>query len=402
MSITYGDYNLSKKTKLKDFLNRKIKRLRVLENATHSSAEDIKTQFSKFTTQPSIKHYAKLSRSFFNSSTWIAKSTFRLLRPFEPTFSDKVQFLKSEQSQYILSRVREKKSISYKRATYNEIFKTIFFDFEVSHLDASYQKISKVPKIESSVLLVSGILNEIFTTPAFERGAQYIKENYDINFDYCPTSGVQNNKENSLMIKDHIEKLLKENSPVWFFTFSKGGVDTLHFLKEYGQDFGENICGLSTVASPILGSERVNHKIFQLINKIHTLEKSKAYKFLDQHFDVLFKDFQKSLSSDFQETWFQENFSFLPRNMFYTALALESHWYESHIWMILTKLFFQSQSINDGIVDAERALYPDYFQGINLGILKGHHLIGTRSSDYIQEALIEAHIVFLNYLGLLR
>ncbi|MCF8058135.1 MAG: hypothetical protein K9K67_02495 [Bacteriovoracaceae bacterium] len=402
MSIAYGDYNLSKKTNLKDFLNRKKKRFQVFENAACTSIEDIKFQWSKFSNEPSLKQYAKLSRSLFNSSTWLAKSAFRLVRPFEPTYSDKVNFLRSEQSQYILSRVREKKSISYKRATYNEIFKTIFYDFEISHQDSTYKKISHVPKIESSVLLVSGILNEIFTTPAFERGAKYIKDTYDINFDYCPTSGIKDTAENSLMIKKHIEKLLQNNSPVWFFSFSKGGVDTLHFLKEHGQDFREHICGLSTVASPILGSERVNHKVLQLINKIHAFEKSSLYKVLDNHFDVFFKDFQKSLSSEFQESWFQENFSFLPRNMFYTALALESNWYESHIWMVLTKLFFQSQSINDGIVDAERALYPDYFQGINLGILKGHHLIGTRSSDYVQEALIEAHIVFLNYLGLLR
>ena len=252
------------------------------------------------------------------------------------------------------------------------------------------------------MLLVSGVLNEIFSTPAFERGAKYIKENYNINFDYCPTSGIKDVTENSRMIKEHIDELIKDDRSVWFFTFSKGGIDTLHFLKEYGEEIGDKVAGLSTVASPILGSERVNHKVLQLINRLHRLENNLVYKALDKHFDVLFKDFQKSLSSEFQENWFKENYYFLPTNMFYTALALESHWYESHIWMVLTKLFFQSQSINDGIVDAERALYPDYFQGINLGILKGHHLSGTRSSDYIQEALIEAHIVFLNYLGLLK
>lgn len=391
-----------KKNDLKDFLNRKRKRLDVLENAASTSIRDIKSCFYSFARSPSPKEYLKLSKSIFNSSTWITKSTLRLIRPFEPTFAEKVSFLKTEQAQYILSRVRDGKSISYQRATYNEIFKTIFYDFEVSHLDYSYKKVSQVPQIDSSVLLISGVLNEIFTTPAFERGARYIKENYNIEFDYCPTSGIKDTKENSEMIRQHIEKLLQNTDKVWFFSFSKGGIDTLHFLKEYGNEYGDRVAGLSTVASPILGSERVNHKILKLINTVHRLENNLVYKTLDKKFDVLFKDFQKSLSSDFQENWFKENYSYLPRNMFYTALALESHWYESHIWMILTKLFFQSQSINDGIVDAERALYPDYFQGINLGILKGHHLIGTRSSDYIQEALIEAHIVFLNYLRLLN
>lgn len=401
MSITYSEYNGMKKTQFQGFIQRKRKRLRVLENATFQSVQDVKTHTTTFLKNPSVKSYARLSKSFFNSATWIGKSAFRLFRPFEPTYVEKVNYLNTAQARYILERVRDQKSISYKRATYNEIFRTIFYDFEVSHLDSTYKRISEVPKIETSVLLVSGVLNEIFSTPAFERGAQYIKDNYNIDFDYCPTSGTKDTKQNSSMIKSHIEKLLEKNKSVWFFAFSKGGLDTLHFLRDHGEEYGEKIAGLSTVASPILGSERVNHKILKLINSIHHLDSNQIYRYLDSKFDLLFKEFQQSLSSEFQEEWFQENYSFLPRNMFYTALALESHWYESHIWMILTKLFFQSQSINDGIVDAERALYPDYFQGINLGILQGHHLIGTRSSDYVQEALIEAHITFLNYLRLL-
>lgn len=391
-----------KKTHLQGFIQRKKKRLRVLENATSQSALDVKTQTTSFLKNPSLKSYARLTKSIFNSATWIGKSAFRLVRPIEPSFVEKMDYLNTSQARYILERVRDKKSISYKRATYNEIFKTIFYDFEVSHLDNSYKRISEVPKIETSVLLISGVLNEIFSTPAFERGAKYIKENYNIDFDYCPTSGTKTTAQNSLMIKEHIEKLLETNKNVWFFAFSKGGIDTLHFLREHGEEYGDKIAGLSTVASPILGSERVNHKVLKLINSIHALDSNHIYRYLDSKFDLLFKEFQQSLSSDFQEEWFQDNYSFLPRNMFYTALALESHWYESHIWMILTKAFFQSQSINDGIVDAERAMYPDYFQGINLGILQGHHLIGTRSSDYVQEALIEAHITFLNYLSLLN
>ena len=394
---------LGKKTNFQDFIHRKKKRLEVLTNATKMSYEDIKDQVKNNIKNPGLKSSLYLGRSIFNSATWLSKSSARLLKPIEPSFMEKKVFLAKDSTQYILKRVREKKSISYKKATYADIFKALFYDFEVSHLEREYQKVSKVPEIESSVLLVSGVLNEIFSTPAFERGAKYIRDTYGITFDYCPTSGTKTTQENSNLIKEHLTELLNQNDKkVWAFAFSKGGIDFLHFLKENGDEFGPNIEGLSTVASPLLGSERVNHKILKLVNQIHQLEKDPIYRFFDKRFDLLFKDFQKSLSSDFQEHWFSENFSYLPRNMFYTALALESNWLDSHIWMILTKLFFQSKSMNDGIVDVEKALYPDYFQGINLGIMKGHHLIGTRSSDYVQEALIEAHIVLLNYLGLLR
>lgn len=393
---------LIKNDRTEEFLNRKKKRLEVLGNALRSSKTDIKSRVLNFIKEPTPKNYLKISRSLLNNSTWLTKSTLRLLKPVEISFDEKLKYLRTSEAQYILEKVKRGEEISYTRATYGEIFKTIFYEFEISHLNSKHIPKLSVPEISTSVILVSGVLNEIFSTPAFERGASYIRDKYQIDFDYCPTSGTKSTKENSEMILNHFENMKGKDKPIWFFAFSKGGIDTLHFLKDHSNDIDGMISGLSTVASPILGSDRVNHKVLSTLNKLHTLEGNALYNFFDQNFDILFKEFQKSLSSDFQESWFQKNYHELPSNMFYTALALEAHWYESHVWMMLTKLFFQSTSINDGIVDAERALYPDYFQGINLGIMPGHHLIGTRSSDFIQEALLEAHIVFLNYLGLLK
>ena len=107
-----------------------------------------------------------------------------------------------------------------------------------------------------------------------------------------------------------------------------------------------------------------------------------------------------SLSKD-KKKWFQENSEQLPKKLFYTSVAFEAEWYESHLWMIFTKLLFNNPSINDGVVEAENAFFPKSFQGTNLGLLKGHHLIGTRSSFYSQEALLEAHAIYLNYRDLL-
>ena len=70
--------------------------------------------------------------------------------------------------------------------------------------------------------------------------------------------------------------------------------------------------------------------------------------------------------------------------------------------MILTKLILPSEKINDGVVDSENALFPDYFDAHNLGIIKGHHLIGARSSYYNQEAFLKALVVYLSYFKLLN
>jgi hypothetical protein len=69
---------------------------------------------------------------------------------------------------------------------------------------------------------------------------------------------------------------------------------------------------------------------------------------------------------------------------------------------MLTKAFFRSHKSNDGVVDVENAQFPTYFNGINLGILEGHHLVGSRSSFYDQEALMKAHLIFLNYKKLIK
>ena len=111
---------------------------------------------------------------------------------------------------------------------------------------------------------------------------------------------------------------------------------------------------------------------------------------------------QKSLSKSYRESWFKKHHKSLPQKPFYTALAFQSKWHQSHVWMILTKAFFQSQKQNDGVVDVENAQFPAFFKGINLGVLEGHHLVGSRSSFYDQEALMKAHLIFLNYKKLIK
>jgi hypothetical protein len=68
---------------------------------------------------------------------------------------------------------------------------------------------------------------------------------------------------------------------------------------------------------------------------------------------------------------------------------------------MLAKAFFQSRNPNDGVVDIENAQFPNYFHGLNLGVIEGHHLVGSRSSFYDQEALLKAHLIFLRYKKLL-
>ncbi|MDC1173874.1 hypothetical protein OAT67_00630 [Bacteriovoracaceae bacterium] len=388
---------------IKRFFLKRKRRSGFLVNATTQSIEEVSSRISQLIQNPNPYQLILLLRSMLNGTTWVGHSYVRLLASLldRSSFSTNPEYDKKTKT--ILKHVIENKRLSYKEATNVEIFKAIFNDLEFAHHSPEYKSKLVVPEINCTIVLISGVFNEIFSTPAFERGVKHLQEKTGVKY-ICPKAhGTKSTEFNSKSIKEQLFKYIKQNpsEKLWIVSFSKGGVDSLHFLSQEKEFAEKYIIGLSTIASPILGSEHTNHRILKAINKIHNFSNNKVYKFVDNKVDFLFKDFQKSLSNEFQAKWFKRNYTKLPKNLFYTALALEAQWYESHIWMILTKVFFSSESINDGIVDAENALYPDYFKGRNLGIIKGHHLIGTRSSFYSQEALLEAHVIYLKYMKLL-
>lgn len=363
-----------------------------------TSGEDLFEDSFRLLSNPSIRDCLRLQKRFFNSYTWTIKSGYRLLRPKEEALDYQEEYLKSEKTRKIINSVVKKEKIDGSLASYEEIFYAIFNEIDFGKKVHSYRHNLSVPDDVDNIMLISGVLNEIFSTAAFERGAKHLKKKHGINYTVCKAAGLKCVASNAEEIKDQVEEYFEQTGKkVWVIAFSKGGLDFLHFMRKYPETANKCVSGLSTIASPILGSDRINHKIIGLINQLHRFSEASFYKKLDDKFDVLLKDFQESISEEFQEGWFKENFNYLPKDMFYSALALQSDWKDGHIWMILTKLFFQSKNPNDGIVDIKSARYPHYFHGVNLGILDGHHLIGTRTSEFPQEALLEAHIIFKEY-----
>jgi hypothetical protein len=197
-------------------------------------------------------------------------------------------------------------------------------------------------------------------------------------------------------MRDQIFAYQKHNpdEKYWLLSFSKGGVDSLNFLRNNLDWAAKNIVGLSTIATPILGSKHVHKSWVQMANKIIKPKNRKLYllRYL--------AEMQDTMSYEKQSAWFRENFPFLPNNIFYTALGFQSGLLDSHIYMMATKMILPSNKPNDGVVDTDLAFFPDYFKAINLGIMHGHHLVGARSSSYGQEAMIASHIITLKYLNL--
>lgn len=393
----YQNFELLKKKSL--LYKSKIRRSRTfLQQARNISKDDINQKLQEFSKRPSPKEAVYLLRNLVNSGAWIGQSTLRyMISLIDFTNKGDLAELTPRQNTIL-------KSVSLGReiddATNDEIFKTIYNEVEYSHYFPDHQSIVNVHNLNCTIVLIPGVFNELFSTPAFERAALHLTQKYGINYFTPKISGFKSCEHNSKLLERQLKSYTRRNphKKLWIISYSKGGLDTLHFLSKTETPIINNILGVSTIASPIMGSDHLNSGVIKMLNTIHNFSDTKIYQALNDKTDLLAKDLQKSISSTYQRPWLRNNYEKLPKNIFYTALGFESDWYESHIWMLLAKGIFKSRLKNDGVVDAENSLFPQYFkEGLNLGVIKGHHLVGTRSSYFCQEALLESLIIFLSY-----
>tara|TARA_R110000868_G_scaffold55424_4_gene172303 strand:- start:3721 stop:4917 length:1197 start_codon:yes stop_codon:yes gene_type:complete len=379
--------------KLNNYLLKGARRGFLLKRAATTSKEEVRSSMQAFLVKPSATSLTMLLRNMFNSGVWVSKSTLELLFSlvrlveqvnFDPSDEATIQVLKSLKS-------------GPSDANYNDsvIFKAILGERRYCHQNPGHSPLTTVDQCQVHLILISGVFNEIFSTAAFERGANHLKEQGIIDFTKISVNGRKSSRHNAELIHQQLLEIQKEfpDKKLWLLGYSKGGIDALHFLRSHSKQHS-NIVGLSTIASPIMGTNHPNHRIIKFLT---SFSKFKLYRAIDQGKDLFIQGLQNSLRSDIRHSWFFRNHEKLPKDIFYSALAFQSSWHESHIWMMLTKLLFQSKHPNDGVVDVQFAQFPSFFEAHNLGITEGHHLVGTRSSEYPQEALLEALIIFLKY-----
>ena len=361
-----------------------------LKNASLTSFKELSSGIQKFRADPTSKNALNLGKILANSSTWVSSSTIRfgqaLLNIGAPIKSPQENIRKLE----ILAKIARGEKVENSN---EEIFKSIYRDRLHHYLNPLTPPLLSFPKTEITVVLVDGVLNEIFSTSMFERGLKNLNRLYGLKYFIPKVRGTKGSTYNSRFLTLQLKRYLKNHpeEKLWLLAYSKGGVDCLHFLKNNRELANENILGISTIACPILGSNKFNGNFLKFVNYMA------EHPQFDKLDNFLFRDFQKFLNPLHQTPWFWRNHRKLPKNLFYTSLALRADWYESHAWMMLTKMIFRSKSINDGIVDVDKAHFPKEFKADILGTVRGHHLIGTRSSYFSQEALIESLLIYLDY-----
>jgi hypothetical protein len=365
-----------------------------LKNRLNEARSELFDQIGKIVKNPLNPEIATLLFTAAGSSASITNSLLNYLRAHF-TVNFEMTDINSKDHKSIIQKISKGLPITNK--SYEEIFKHILLDRDFAHSNPNYNSKLVLPQINSTIVLVPGALNELFKGAAFERAAKKLFAQNKIKYFVAKTSGNKSSTYNSQVLSRKFKSYAKKHprNKLWVIAFSKGGNDVLHFLKNDAAFAKKYLTGFSTIASPILGTSHLNRKTAQIYYNLHR----KLEKILPLPIDA---EFLNHLKEDYRKQWFMKNHTKLPANIFYSALALESAWYDSHLYMIIAKALLSSSQKNDGLVDVNNAQFPEYFNALNLGSAKGHHLVSTDSSSFNQEALIEAHIIFLNYLGLIN
>jgi len=385
------------------YLSHAQKSSEFLKNSIDTSVKDIIIDASELVKNPTASHLINLTKDTVGSLGWIANSTIDHLLVLGGIRKSPEGILSDPESQFIVEKVSKNIPLDPNLYPPEKIFSALFKELEYCHTHKHYKSKLNCPKIFPTIVLVSGMLNEIYKTAAFERGVSNTSRKNGLKYLIANVSGYKGSRENSHQIRDIVynHHKLNPDEKFWFLCYSKGGIDAMYFFKENSDWVKRNVVGMSTLATPILGSPHLNKGHLKFAVKIRRALVSKIPVPNSEIQSIFDESFQQSIDMAHQKSWFLKNYHLLPQNLFYTSMALNCEWYESHIYMMLTKLLLPSSSKNDGVVDADSAIYPKYFNGINLGLYKGHHLIAARSSTFSQEALIEAHLILLKYLNLI-
>ncbi|MCK5072131.1 MAG: hypothetical protein KAQ98_01810 [Bacteriovoracaceae bacterium] len=381
------------------YLSHTKKSRQFINTARSISRKEISDNIHDLINGPAPHKLLVLLKDIVGSGTWISSAYIKHIVTM-------IKFLDNEESiplakrKSIVESIAKNEKIDTQQITQLEIFHAIYQEIQEVYKNPEYKTPLKCKAPKTTVVLVSGVLNEIFKTAAFEHGTRILGKELGFKYFVADVHGTKGVKYNArrieLQFKDYIKKHPEEK--LWIIAYSKGGIDTLHFLKKNKKFANEHIIGFSTIATPILGSNHPDNKLLKILKNFQKLAKNHIFTKDKAKRDLFANKLQESLSTKVQKQWFQRNYKHLPDKIFYTSLGLNASWHESHIGMIITKIFFSSDRLNDGVVDTIQTQYPPYFPAYNLGIIKGHHLIGYRSSSFSQEALIKAHIIFLNYI----
>src|SRR5210317_1436165 len=244
-----------------DYLNRNKRSKRFLSEARSTAVEEIFDMVETVVKYPSPISVIKFVKKCTTSGIWVSHAALRFILSIIEFKNDKFLRLEHPLTQKILSNVRDNLPIKESFITDQQIFNAIFMERQFYHIHSEQKAILDHPRIDSTIVLVDGVLNEIFSTSTFERTLKSLSEKYNIKYFIPKIDGLKCTSENANSLRIQINNYI-ENHPeekLWIIGYSKGGIDSLHYAYENSHYASDHILGISTIACLILGSEKFEH-----------------------------------------------------------------------------------------------------------------------------------------------
>ena len=263
---------------------------RALETSLKELARDLCLLATSHPKQK-IRRLTLLGRDTFGAGCWVGYAYYLLWKSLYDVKRYDTSHLKSPDHEKMILKMLSKESGASKRllpkSAASALFKAAFYEFRQNEIDPTYIPAIKCPRPQNlSICLISGVFNELFKTHAFERGVQDICQHLNLEYFTTNTSGIRSSQYNSRLLEKQILDYSLENKhkKIWLMAYSKGGIDALHLLHNRPTLANKPIVGLSTLASPILGSEHLDHLLLKAVNVV---DQNKVYNKLNKGKDLL-------------------------------------------------------------------------------------------------------------------
>lgn len=362
---------------------------------THLSQEELITKASGYT------HAAKTLVMKQYSMPFLFKRALSF-----PEFStiDDVRDLTTATFQSEISqKSRDYSIVTQDPEPIKKLFKEVFL--ERSIVDNIYpQKIqtfynSKMPE-DITIVYLPGIYNSIFNNEIFAMGLDSLRNNLGMRVVSAPLMSACDSEYNGNIIIDFLKKDIayresrgRSKQKYFLLGYSKGSVDALYSFKKDPRFIKENIQGMMSIASPILGTSILKKSdlpimLLELLGNENIPQECRKKHWAS-----------KTISPDAALRFFKENGTSLSSLTRYYSISFVSDIKDSHIWMQATKQIAGFQEANDGVVELSASKYPKGFGAIDFGEVNADHLSGIVASEFAQSAFLESLMITLEKIG---
>ena len=243
---------------INNYFSRTKKSSAFLGNSINISYKEIKKSSISLLKNPGPSETAQLIQDLVGSGAWIGNSYLKLLLTIAGIKREKRKLLTSSDWHFLVDMISKKIPIEPKSFTHQDIFQSIYTELDYAHNNPSYQSALTPPKIFPTIVLISGVFNELYKTAAFERGVQHAGEVCGLKYLVADTHGFKSSGHNTKLIEETLFNYHRSNpdEKLWIIAYSKGGIDSLHFLRKNKEWAEKNMTNLQI--EPIEAGHAVN------------------------------------------------------------------------------------------------------------------------------------------------